>query len=108
MDTNLIIRSIVECATLVLVSIITKEVVPYLRQLVNASRYSNLIKDAAEAVKAAEQDKSLTFGSQKKEFVLDLLRPLYSKWFTDKQINALIEAAVFTIKKGEGEDVSAD
>ena len=77
---------------------------PYLYQLRNNERYSQLVDLVGVAVRAAEQTiKASGQGAVKKERVMDFIREYLGERGTSitwEQLSELVEAAVYQLKRG--------
>lgn len=98
--------TMVRIVVMVAVFVVIRYFVPWAKELIEQSQYNQLIKDIYFAVRAAEQTiKAKGSGSEKKADVLAMVtESLKNKHFlnmTDKQIDDLIEAAVFVMNHPE-------
>lgn len=102
---NDILFELLKAVVIVVVIAITRYLIPYLKMKVEASKYADVVLWVEKAVKAAEQTiKEPGKGYEKKEKVIDfILRYSIDNniSITYEQIDALIEAAVKTMKDGE-------
>lgn len=95
--TNLLVAVII--ATIL---IITKYGIPMLQQIVEGTKMENAVKYAAEFVRAAEQSMAALTGTDRKAWVTEILKGILTAKnisLTDKQLDAIIEAAVFDMNK---------
>ena len=104
MDWSQILYTLCYVCVALLAAIITKYVIPILQQKINSAGYSELLETITAAVKCAEQTMQKSTGTDKKEYVVNLVQTVLaskSVSWTDEQINALIEAAVYEVKQNE-------
>lgn len=99
---NSLFRLLIAVTVLLFCTVISKEVVPYLRQRIAASIRDDGYDTICKAVKFAEQ--TLTGGSVKKDTVMKLLLAIPGMPFSEDELNMLIEAAVYTLKHGKIEE----
>lgn len=102
---NDILFEILKTTVIVAVIAITRYLVPYLKTKIAATKYSELVVWVEKAVKAAEQTiRESGKGEEKKEKVIEFILDYAFQNnidITHEQIDALIEAAVKTMKDGE-------
>lgn len=102
---NDILFELLKTTIIVVIIVITRYLVPYLKMKVEASKYADIVNWVEKAVKDAEQTiKETGKGIEKKEkvanFILD--HALENNIdITYEQVSVLIEAAVKTMKDGE-------
>lgn len=95
-----ILFEVLKCVVIVVCLIITRYVVPYLKQVIDKQQNDVLNALVQVAVQYAEQ--CYETGKEKKEIVTELLKAqLLAKNITisDEQLNALIESAVYILKQ---------
>lgn len=100
---NEVLFEILKAVTLLVIVLLTRYAVPWIRQQTESTRYEWLIQCAELAVRSAEQTiLGNKTGAEKKAIVTKFLREqLQAKRIsmTDEQLNTLIEASVYELKK---------
>lgn len=102
---NEILYEILKASIVLVLILLTRYAVPYLKQMVENSKYEWVVKWAEIAVKSAEQtvfgDKK---GPERKAIVTQFIKKMLLQKnisISDEQLNNIIEAAVFAMKKKE-------
>lgn len=102
---NEILYEILKASIVLVLILLTRYAVPYLKQMVENSKYEWVVKWAEVAVKSAEQtvfgDKK---GPERKAIVTKFIKKMLLQKnisISDEQLNNIIEAAVFAMKKKE-------
>lgn len=102
---NDILFELLKTTIIVVIIIITRYLVPYLKMKIEASKYAELANWVEKAVKAAEQTITESGkGPEKKQKVIDFILDYATENNVDisyEQLEALIEAAVKTMKDGD-------
>jgi hypothetical protein len=88
-----ILFDLLKVTVIFVVLLITKYLIPYLKYKYAAT----VIGDAVAAMEQTIKDKGM--GAVKKEKVIEYAKKVIGTALTDEQIDELIEAAVFAIKK---------
>lgn len=100
---NDLLFSIIKLLVIILITLIVRYGVPYLKQKLEDAKLSGVAKWVGEAVKAAEQTITQPgAGAEKKAIVVKFLREILTAKnisISDDQLNTLIEAAVFAMNK---------
>ena len=99
---NDILLTVLEGIIIILVMIITRYVVPYLKYKLMEITNEVLIREIVQAVKSVEQDVAYRIGIEKKEEVMVRITGWANQHgisITQAQLSHLIEAAVWTMKK---------
>lgn len=101
---NDILFELLKVTIIIVIIAITRYLIPYLKMKIEASKYADIVDWVEKAVKAAEQTITESGkGSEKKQKVIDFILEYAVKNNVDityEQIDALIEAAVKTMKDG--------
>ena len=95
-----ILFEVLRCVIIVVCLVITRYVIPYLKQMIDKQQNEVLNALVQVAVQYAEQ--CYETGKEKKEIVTEFLKTqLLAKniTITDEQLNALIESAVYILKQ---------
>lgn len=95
-----ILFEVLKCVVIVVCLLITRYVIPYLKQTIEKQQNEVLNTLVQIAVRYAEQ--CYDTGKEKKEIVTEFLKAqLQAKniSISDEQLNALIESAVYTLKQ---------
>lgn len=96
------ITSVLSALITLISALVTAFLIPYLKTKIGEKKFLQLAKWVDVAVSAAEQIYEGTGrGKEKKEYVLKFLQSLGYTVDFDK-LEAMIEAAVFALKGGEG------
>ena len=102
---NEILYEILKASIVLVLILLTRYAVPYLKQMVENSKYDWVVKLAEIAVKSAEQtvfgDKK---GAERKAIVTQFIKKMLLQKnisISDEQLENIIEAAVFSMKKKE-------
>lgn len=102
---NDILYEILRATTVLLMILFFRYALPYFKQLLENSKYECIVKWAEIAVKSAEQtvfgDKK---GPERKAIVTKFIKKMLLQKnisISDEQLNNIIEAAVFAMKKKE-------
>lgn len=102
---NNILYEILKAVVVLLLILLTRYAVPYLKQKAENSKYEWVVKWAEVAVKSAEQtvfgDKK---GVERKAIVTKFIKKMLLQKnisISDEQLDNIIEAAVFAMKKKE-------
>ena len=98
---NDIIFKVVELAVMVCAAIITRYVVPYIRQSIGTDKLETAGQWAKAAVLFAQQTMSAKTGAERKSYVFEFIADLCARHdipLTPEQIEILIEAAVKEMK----------
>ena len=102
---NEILYEILRASVVLVLILLTRYAVPYLKQVAENSKYDLVVKWAEVAVKSAEQtvfgDKK---GPERKAIVTAFIKKLLLQKdisISDEQLENIIEAAVFAMKKKE-------
>ena len=102
---NDILFELLKTTIIVVIIVITRYLVPYLKMKIEVTKYADLVDWVEKAVKDAEQTiRESGKGAEKKEKVIDFIVDYAAKNNIDisyDQICVLIEAAVKTMKDGE-------
>lgn len=103
---NEITFELLRIVVMIAVFVVMRFFIPWAKELIEQSQYNQLIKDIYFAVRAAEQTmREQGSGAAKKASVLEMIvESLKKKHFlhlTEKQIDDLIEAAVFVLNHPE-------
>lgn len=108
---NDILFIFIKALLVAVLTVLVRYGVPYLKALVNASKYKWINDVAEDAVKAAEQTiKASGSGPQRKLIVTKYLKELLKAKnisITDDQLDEAIEAAVYTMNKEKKEQTKA-
>lgn len=101
-----IVFTVLECIICVLVILMMRVVLPYIRMRVTQLSDDELLKQVIYAVKSVEQDPMFQsqLGSVKKEEVLVRITAWANKHgidITQEQLSQLIETAVYIMKYGD-------
>lgn len=104
---NDILFEILKAVTILVVILLTRYALPYLKQVVEVSKYNWVLKWVNVAVKSAEQTIK-EGGQEKKAIVTEFIRGLLIKKkisLSDEQLDNLIESAVYAMNadKAKGE-----
>lgn len=104
MEWNEIIMDVVKTCIVLATFIITRYLVPWLKAQIENSEYKWMATIVEDAVKYAEQTiRESGKGEEKKALVLEFIQnqlTIKGIKVTDEQLDALIESAVFGLKKG--------
>lgn len=103
---NEVLFEVLKSVVVLLVILITSYAIPYIRQLVENTKYAWVVKWVDLAVKSAEQT-IFKSGADKKAIVTDCIKRLLIRKnidMTDEQIDILIESAVFEMNRGKNEN----
>jgi LL-H family phage holin len=96
-----VLKAVVSLATLLIV----RYLIPWIKAQIENSKYSWLVELVADAVKYAEQTITGSGkGEEKKELVVQYITnqlQIRGIGITEDQMEALIESAVYQLKKGE-------
>ncbi len=96
-----VLKAVVSLATLLIV----RYLIPWIKAQIENSKYSWLVELVADAVKYAEQTITGSGkGEEKKELVVQYITNqlrIRGIGITEDQMEALIESAVYQLKKGE-------
>ena len=96
-----VLKAVVSLATLLIV----RYLIPWIKAQIENSKYSWLVELVADAVKYAEQTIiGSGKGEEKKELVVQYITnqlQIRGIGITEDQMEALIESAVYQLKKGE-------
>ncbi len=95
--TNLLVAIIIAA-----ILMLTRYGLPMLQQAVEGTKLEIVMKYASEFVRAAEQSMSALTGNDRKAWVTDILKSILTAKnisLTDKQLDAIIEAAVFDMNE---------
>lgn len=102
---NEILYEILKASIVLVLILLTRYAVPYLKQMAENSKYEWVVKWAEVAVNSAEQtvfgDKK---GPERKAIVTQFIKKMLLQKnisISDEQLNNIIEAAVFAMKKKE-------
>lgn len=102
---NDILYEVLKSVVVLVLILITRYAIAYLKQMVENSKYEWVVKWAEVAVKSAEQtvfgDKK---GPERKAIVTQFIKKMLLQKnisISDEQLNNIIEAAVFAMKKKE-------
>ena len=102
---NEILYEILKATTVLLMILFFRYALPYFKHLLENSKYEWVVKWAEIAVKSAEQtifgDKK---GAERKAIVTQFIKKMLLQKnisLSDEQLNNIIEAAVFAMKKKE-------
>lgn len=102
---NGILYEILKAFVVLVLILLTRYAIPYLKQIVENSKYEWVVKWAEVAVKSTEQtifgDKK---GPERKAIVTRFIKKMLMQKnisISDEQLNIIIEAAVFAMNKKE-------
>ena len=102
---NDILFELLKATVIVVTIIISRYLVPYLKMKIEASKYVDIVNWVEKAVRAVEQTtKETGKGEEKKEKVINFIMDYAANNNIDisyDQVDALIEAAVKSMKDGE-------
>lgn len=100
---NDLLFSIIKLLVIILITLVVRYGVPFLKQKLEDAKLSGVAKWVGEAVKAAEQTITQPgSGAEKKAIVVKFLKEILTAKnisISDEQLNTLIEAAVFAMKQ---------
>lgn len=102
---NEILFEVLKCVVIVVCLLITRYVIPYLKQTIEKQQNEVLNALVQIAVQYAEQ--CYDTGKEKKEIVTEFLKTqLQAKniSISDEQLNALIESAVYVLKQNSAKE----
>lgn len=100
---NDLLLDLIKAIIVVVIVLVTRYFVPWLKEKVEASKYAWVVKWAQTAVDAMQQTGDNISGAEKKAKVVELLKGLLIKKniaISDEELNAIIEAAVWAMKQG--------
>lgn len=101
---NEMLYLVIKVAIIIALTLITRYLVPYIREQLEQSKYKWLADVVSQAVRSAEQTiTSSKSGAERKAIVVNFIRSLLIKKnidISDDQLDTLIEAAVYTMKSG--------
>ena len=100
---NDILFEVLKAVTVLVIVLFTRYAIPWIRMQVDNTKYAWVIQCAELAVRSAEQTiLGNKTGPEKKAIVTKFLREQLQQKnisISDEQLNTLIEAAVYTLKK---------
>lgn len=100
---NEMLFEILKAVLMLAIVLLTRYAIPYVKSLVEDSKYSWLAKWVELSVKSAEQTiLGNKTGAEKKAFVTDFIKKLLIQkniTISDEQLNTLIESAVYIMNK---------
>lgn len=100
---NEILFEVLKAVVIITMMLIVRYGVPYLREKIAATKYAAVVEWVEKAVHMAEQTiTGSKTGSEKKAIVVDFIKRMTlakNISISDEQINMLIEAAVFGMKR---------
>ena len=97
---NELLMNLLVAVIIAIIIVLTKYGITMIQQTVEGTKMDIVLNYAAEFVRAAEQTMSNLTGADKKTWVTELLKDILTAKnisLTDKQIDAIIEAAVFNM-----------
>ena len=101
---NTVLFEALKAVVIISIMLIMRYLIPYLKSLVEKSKYAQVVEWVGKAVLMAEQTVLGTkAGAEKKAIVIDFIKRMLMQKniaITDEQLNILIESAVFAMKKG--------
>lgn len=101
---NEILFEVLKAVVIISFMVLSAYGIPYLKALIEKSKYAQVVGWVGKAVLMAEQTVlGSKEGAQRKAIVIDFIKRLLLQKnisITDEQLSTLIEAAVFTMKKG--------
>ena len=101
---NELLSNLLLAVVIAVILMITRYGIPALKQVAEGTKLEAVMKYACEFVKAAEQTMSALTGAERKSWVTEILKGILTAkniCLTDKQLDAIIEAAVFDMNKGK-------
>lgn len=99
---NELLSNLLVAVVIAVILMITRYGIPALKQVAEGTKLESVMKYASEFVKAAEQSMALLTGIERKAWVTEILKGILTAKnisLTDKQLDAIIEAAVFDMNK---------
>lgn len=99
---NELLSNLLVAVVIAVILMITRYGIPALKQVTEGTKLESVMKYACEFVKAAEQTMSALTGAERKSWVTEILKEILTAKnisLTDKQLDAIIEAAVFDMDK---------
>ena len=101
-----LLLDLIKALIVVSIVLVTRYFIPWLKEKVEASKYAWVVKWAQTAVDAMQQTGDKISNAEKKAKVVELLQELLIKKnisISDKELDAIIEAAVWAMKKAKRE-----
>ena len=92
---------ILKVIVMLAVILVTWYLVPWIKELIGATKMEEIRKWAKDAVKAAQQVHEAEPGAERKKIVVDIMRGILLRKnidMSDKELEVLIEAAVKAMK----------
>lgn len=96
-----ITMEILKVIIMLAVILVTRYLVPWVKELIGASKMEEIRKWAKEAVEAAQQVHKAKTGEERKKIVVDIMRGILLRKnidMSDEELEVLIEAAVKAMK----------
>ena len=98
---------LIKAVIVVSITIVMRYFIPWIREKIEASQYAWVAEWAATAVNAIQQTNWNKTGSERKAKVVELLKALLIKKniaISDAELDAIIEAAVWSMKQTKKEE----
>lgn len=96
-----IIMEILEVIVMLSVILVTRYLVPWIKELIGSAKMAEIRKWAKEAVEAAQQVHEAEPGAERKKIVVDIMRGILLRKnidMSEKELDTLIESAVKAMK----------
>lgn len=105
---NEVLFEILKAVAILVVVLLSRYAIPYVKEQLENTKYSWVVKWVGIAVRSAEQTILGTkTGAEKKTIVIDFIKNLLIKKnisMTDEQINTLVEATVYEMNGGKSNE----
>lgn len=92
---------ILKVIVMLAVLLVTRYLIPWIKELIGAARMEEIRKWAKDAVEAAQQVHDAKPGAERKAIVVDIMRGILQRKnidMSEKELDTLIEAAVKAMK----------